>query len=118
MQLSMIVLKEVTTEAADFELVSVEGADAPAERKRIAIEIRETSAGDRRDLKNDKNILAAAPPMPINLIESFEASATADAALQETGSWGVAAVKAEPALRLRSWIPASIQNILRSRIRV
>ena len=94
MKLRMIVLKKVKADLDEVELVAAE-KDEETSTKNYEIEIRnDTTPADRRDLEEDDDVLAAAPPMPVSLIESFSANAGAGGE-PPTVSWGITAVKAD-----------------------
>jgi len=106
MKLPMIVLREkapsTRVRKKDFALVATRDGDQPG-RRELLVEVRDTSEQDRRDLRKETGIVAAAPPMPvaliksipvpIGLIRSFRDAVSADGDAPKEG-WGIAAVNA------------------------
>ena len=93
MKLKMIVLREIEPEKKDFVLVGAKYKGKEAAKQKLSIELRETSADDRRKLKSEKGVVATALQMPMNLIKSFAAGTAAEAKAPKL-SWGISAVNA------------------------
>jgi subtilisin family serine protease len=102
MELKIIVLKETVASKIrprnkDFRLVattSSAGGETPSE---LAIEVRDTTERDRRELRKEPGVVCAAPQMPVGLIKSVSASSTGGSdggGNAPKDSWGIAAVNA------------------------
>ncbi len=63
---------------------------------KLSLDVVSTSAGDRRDLRHEKGVLAAAPPMPIVLIRSVASAGPGGPPTDGPPpvSWGIEAVNA------------------------
>jgi subtilisin family serine protease len=90
MQLRTIVLTETAAPVDEIVLVATDSQGAGAPPKNLDLEVKDTSADERRELKSRPGTLVA-PSMPMNLIKSFSAGAGAK---PPKASWGIAAVKA------------------------
>jgi subtilisin family serine protease len=95
MKLPMIVLREEPAPKPPISrlgtLERISARPARDTRPKLSIDVTETTAGDRRDLRAAGVLLA--PPMPVQLIKSLSSAAGA-AAGAPPSNWGIAAVGA------------------------
>jgi subtilisin family serine protease len=100
MKLPMIVLKEFTVpksdvrRVSDFVLVSTKAKGKTVEHQKLTVELREANAGEVRDLRSEKGVVAAALRMPVTRIKPLGAGATAGTKPPKV-SWGISAVSAD-----------------------